>query len=70
MVTHGIEEALLLATQVVVMAPGPGRIIRRFETGFGKRYAGGEPIKSIKADARFLAARDELADAIFEGEAA
>jgi taurine transport system ATP-binding protein len=70
MVTHGIEEALLLATQVVVMAPGPGRITTHFETDFGRRYVGGEQIKSIKSDPKFLAARAELADAIFEGEAA
>jgi taurine transport system ATP-binding protein len=57
MVTHGIEEALLLATQVVVMAPGPGRITTHFETDFGRRYVGGEQIKSIKSDPKFLAAR-------------
>lgn len=70
MVTHGIEEALLLATTVVVMAPGPGRIVRRVDFGFGRRYAGGEPIRSIKTDAAFAEARAELSDAIFEGELA
>ena len=57
MVTHGIEEALLLGTRIVVMAPGPGRIVRTFETGFGRRYAAGEPVRSIKADPDFVAAR-------------
>lgn len=70
MVTHGIEEALILATRVVVLAPNPGRVVRQFETGFGRRYAAGEPIRSIKADPAFAAARGELTDAIFEGEAA
>jgi taurine transport system ATP-binding protein len=70
MVTHGIEEALLLGTRVAVMAPGPGRIVRVFETGFGRRYAAGEPVRSIKADKDFIAGRAELADAIFEGEPA
>ena len=70
MVTHGIDEALLLATTVVVMAPGPGRIVRRLDLDFGRRYAAGEPVKTIKADSRFAAARAELADAIFEGETA
>ncbi|TGV52673.1 ATP-binding cassette domain-containing protein [bacterium M00.F.Ca.ET.141.01.1.1] len=70
MVTHGIEEALVLATRVVVLAPGPGRVVRTFEPGFSRRYASGEPIRAIKADPAFAAARGELTDAIFEGEAA
>jgi taurine transport system ATP-binding protein len=70
MVTHGIDEALLLATTAIVMAPGPGRIVRRIEADFGRRYAAGEPVRSIKADAAFVLARAELADAIFEGELA
>jgi len=70
MVTHGIEEALLLGTRVVVMAPGPGRIVREFAVGFGRRYAGGEKVASIKADRDFVAARAELAEAIFQGELA
>lgn len=68
MVTHGIEEALVLSTRVVVLAPGPGRIVRQIEAGFGRRYVAGEPVRSIKADPRFAAARAELADVIFEGE--
>ncbi len=69
MVTHGIEEALMLATRIVVLAPGPGRVVRTFEPGFSRRYASGEAIRAIKADPAFAAARAELADAIFEGEA-
>lgn len=68
MVTHGIEEALLLGTRVVVMAPDPGRIVRTYKTEFGQRYASGEPVRSIKADRGFIETRAELADAIFEGE--
>lgn len=70
MVTHGIEEALVLATRVVVLAPDPGRVVHSFRADFSKRYAAGEPIRSIKADPSFAAARAELTDAIFEGEAA
>ena len=70
MVTHGIEEALVLATRIVVLAPGPGRVVRTFEPGFSRRYASGEAIRAIKAEPAFAAARGELTDAIFEGEAA
>ena len=68
MVTHGIEEALVLATRIVVLAPGPGRVVRSFEPGFSRRYAAGEGIRA--SDPAFAAARGELTDAIFEGEAA
>ena len=70
MVTHGIEEALLLATRIVVMAPGPGRIVRQIDANFGARYVAGEPVRAIKSDRGFIAARAERADAIFEGEQA
>lgn len=70
MVTHGIEEALVLATRIIVMLPGPGRIARQIDAGFGRRYVGGESMRSIKADPEFIAARAELSDAIFEGETA
>lgn len=70
MVTHGIDEALLLATRIVVLAPGPGRVVRQIDAGFGRRYVSGEPVRSIKADPAFNRARAELEDSIFEGEVA
>jgi len=70
MVTHGIEEALILATRVWVMAPGPGRIVRTFETDFGRRVVGGEPILSVKGDPAFQEMRVALAEAIYAGEPA
>ncbi|MEP7455784.1 taurine ABC transporter ATP-binding protein [Phyllobacterium sp. SB3] len=68
MVTHGIDEALLLATRIVILAPGPGRIVREIEVGFGRRYAKGETVRSIKADPAFARARAEIEDSIFDGE--
>lgn len=70
MVTHGIEEALLLGTRVVVMAPGPGRIVQVFAPPFSRRYRSGEPLRAIRADPLFAEARAELGAAILEGEPA
>ncbi|CAN7242529.1 taurine ABC transporter ATP-binding protein [Phyllobacterium sp. LjRoot231] len=70
MVTHGIDEALLLATRVVILAPRPGRIVRQIDVNFGRRYAAGETVRAIKADPAFALAKAELEDSIFEGEAA
>ncbi|MGC4025548.1 MAG: ATP-binding cassette domain-containing protein [Mesorhizobium sp.] len=70
MVTHGIEEALILGTHVVVMAPGPGHIVNQFEFDFSQRVRDGEPIDLVKADPRFQAERARLSQAIFAGEIA
>ncbi|MGH7002825.1 MAG: taurine ABC transporter ATP-binding protein, partial [Alphaproteobacteria bacterium] len=68
MVTHGIEEALLLATKIVVMKPGPGRVVREYAVDFSRHYAAGESIRSIRADPAFIAGRAELAETILEDE--
>lgn len=68
MVTHGIEEALLLATKIVVMAPGPGHVVREIAVDFSRRYAAGESIRSIRADPDFIAGRADLAHTILERE--
>jgi taurine transport system ATP-binding protein len=70
MVTHGLDEALLLATRIVVMAPDPGRIVERFDVGFSRRVIAGESVSAIKSSLEFQHARADLVDAIFAGEAA
>jgi len=68
LITHSIEEALFLATELVLFSPRPGRIARRFRPDFSRRFLAGEPIRAIKGDPQFLAMREELALAILAGE--
>lgn len=70
LITHGVEEALFLGTRIVVMAPGPGRIVRALDVDFGRRRLAGESARSIKSSHAFVTAREDLLDAIFEREAA
>ncbi len=68
MITHGIDEAVFLATRLVVMSPGPGRVIAVHELPFARRYAAGDTPQAIKADPEFLAVR-EMVKALITGGA-
>ncbi|MGH8435107.1 MAG: taurine ABC transporter ATP-binding subunit [Pseudomonas sp.] len=54
LITHDIEEAVFLATELVLLAPAPGQIVERLTLGFGHRYAAGESARAVKSDPRFI----------------
>ncbi|MFX8554460.1 taurine ABC transporter ATP-binding subunit, partial [Acinetobacter baumannii] len=64
LITHSIEEALFMATELILLSPRPGRIVQRYQTGFARRFIAGEPVRAIKADPDFVAMREALAGAI------
>ncbi|KVD86531.1 taurine transporter ATP-binding subunit [Burkholderia sp. ABCPW 14] len=53
LITHSVEEAVLLATELLILSPRPGRIVARHSLDFARRYADGESMRSIKSDPRF-----------------
>ncbi|GHD57986.1 taurine ABC transporter ATP-binding subunit [Jeongeupia chitinilytica] len=65
LITHDIEEAVFLATDLVLMSPGPGRIVERLQLDFGRRHAAGEPVRSIKAEPDFIAVREHVLARVF-----
>jgi len=64
LITHSIEEALLMSTQLLILSPRPGRIIKRYTFDFARRQTQGEPIRSIRADSEFIEARAVLLDEV------
>ncbi|NTF88231.1 ATP-binding cassette domain-containing protein [Agrobacterium rhizogenes] len=66
LITHSIDEALLLATRVITLTPNPGRITADIPLSFGKRYLAGEPLAEIKASAEFKRLHDDLTGLIHD----
>lgn len=57
MITHHIEEALLLSDTVYVMTDRPGRVIRKFDVPFSRPRG-----ESLVADPVFLALKQEISE--------
>lgn len=66
LITHSVDEALFLATDLVVMDGPPARIVKRLSLDFARRYAAGEPVRSIKSDPEFARLRQLLLDEFLE----
>lgn len=65
MITHDLEEAVFLASELILLSPRPGRIAERLTLDFGERYANGESARSIKSDPRFIATREHVLSLVF-----
>ena len=59
-ITHSIEEALFLGTQLIVMSPRPGRIVARYELDFVHQFAAHRDARAIKRQPRFIALKEEI----------
>ncbi|WP_130832256.1 taurine ABC transporter ATP-binding subunit [[Erwinia] mediterraneensis] len=66
LITHDIEEAIFLASELVLLSPGPGRVMERLTLDFGRRFAAGEPCRQIKSDPAFIERREYVLQRVFE----
>ena len=70
LITHDIEEAVFLATDLILLAPNPGQIVERLTLDFGQRYAAGESARAIKSDPRFIETREHVLARVFSQRSA
>ncbi|HTZ78053.1 MAG TPA: ABC transporter ATP-binding protein [Stellaceae bacterium] len=59
-ITHSVEEAVYLGTEVVVMSPRPGRIVERLAVPFSRAGNSRDDIRAIKASPDFVATRERI----------
>ena len=67
LITHSVEEALLLGERVYVMAPRPGRIHKEYQLPFASMGLDGD-LREIKDNKEFVSKREEILTMIWDME--
>ena len=67
LITHSVEEALLLGERLIVMAPRPGRIHKEYQYPF-VREALSTDLREIKRKTNFIDARENILSMIWDME--
>jgi len=67
LITHSVEEALLLGERLLVMAPRPGRIHKEYRLPFAEMGVGAD-LRAVKKHPDYAKTREEILAMIWEME--
>lgn len=67
-ITHSIDEALLLATRLIVMSPRPGRITHQFDLDFNRQFLESRDARKVKSSPEFIAMSKQILSIIHGDE--
>jgi len=67
LITHSVEEALLLGERLLVMAPRPGRVHKEYRLPFAEKGVD-QDLREVKKEAEFGDRREEILSMIWEME--
>ena len=69
-ITHSVEEALFLATRLIVMSPSPGRISHVYDdVPFSRQFLSHGDARKVKSEPEFIRQREEVLAIIHHREA-
>jgi len=67
LITHSVEEAVLLGERLLVLAPRPGRILKEYKLPYAEMGSGMD-LREVKKSEGYIKTRDEILSIIWEME--